>query len=269
MNSFGALQRAFSQRCVRLMVEGKEVQAKKELCEYIEYLKSKEPLIEQLYVYESFYNHSEPERDLAIIFIKETLNQLSSLTRGDILSFNTLLKHKFGLDEQSTQLDKAISLLIESKVSNFDFDPSRTAYAFKTLLNHVMKEKEPQRPIEELAKKHNQFGNANLEFFTPRRVVRLAIDKFNKEFGPLFTESERILFRKITQANTKESLEEIYNIEYKQLCSEISKFRSAKKLDESLEHNLSLAETKLVDDCTIDNLLNILELRTQLQALGD
>jgi hypothetical protein len=264
--NFGALQRAFSKRCIRLIIEGREVHAKDDLREYIDYLQSKEPLIEQFHVYENFYHHTEADRDLAIMFVKNTLAQLESLTRGDVLTFNTLLKHKFDLHEDNTPLDEAINILIEAKISDFDYDTSRTANAFKTVLKHTMAEKDEPRPLEELTAKHNQFADANLEFFTPQRVVRIGIEKFNKEFGPLFTVAERAMFKKLQHIDSHETLIELYNTEFKSLRKILTEFRS-QNLDDSLVTNLELAEQKLAGEPSVDKLLNIFELYMQIKAL--
>ena len=266
--SFGALQRAFAKRCVRLMVEGKEAEAKIDLREFIDYLKTKQPLIEQFYVYESLTNHTENDKDLAIMFIKETLQQLNTLSRGDILTFNTLLKHKFNLKEDITPVDEAINLLIEATVSPFNYEPSRTATAFKVLLNHVMSEKTNQQPIKELLTKQNQFGDANLDFFTPRQVVRIAIKKFNTEFGPLFTETERVLFKRLHSCSSEESLVELYESEYTGMLNDVNKFKAGTTLDEDIVRNIDLAIVKLKGQCSVDNLLNIVELRTHIADLG-
>lgn len=265
--SFGALQRAFSKRCVRLMIEGKESVAKTDLEEFIYYIKSKKPLLQQFCIYEALHNHFEDDKDLAIQFIKETLKQLD-VSRGDVLTFNTLLKNKFNLTEDSSELDSAISLLIESTVSTFNYDVSKTASAFKKVLSHVMTDRETPQPIEELTKKYNQFGDAGLEFYTPQRVVRLAVKKFNNEFGPLFSEAERSLFKRLQSANSKESLAELYNGEYSKLIQESELFISENKdLDDDIIRNISLAKENLKQTVSIKNLLNIVELRNQIKEL--
>lgn len=265
--SFGALQRAFSKRCLTLMIQGNEAQAKEDLREYINYLQAKAPLLEQFHVYENFYHHTEKDRDLAIMFIKETLAQLDDLTRGDVLTLNTLLKHKFNLDEQKTQLDEAIALLIEARVSDFDYDTSRTSTAFRMVLEYVMADKAPTGPtLTEVASKYNQFADAGLEFTTPQRVIRIGVKKFNDQFNQMFSEAEREMFKKLQQANTRETLTELYSNEYAALQKSIAEFKSS-KLDEDIVRNLELAEQKLADAVSVDNLLNIFELRTQINTL--
>lgn len=264
--SFGAMHRTFSERCVRLMLEGKEDQAKTDLREFVEYLRSKQPLLSQFYVYENLRSHHEPDRGLAVDFIKDTLRLVEDLSRGDMYTYNNLMKATFNIRENPTPLEEAISVLIESKVSDFMYDTARVNRAMRTVLEHVMTEKEPQRSIEELTRKHNQFSG-ELEFFTPQDVVRIGVKKFNKEFGPLFTESERTLFNKIRLAgDSQETLAELYDEEYTAMLAEADRF-TAGKIDDDIKRNINLAKEKLRDKPSVDNLVNIFELRTQMQAL--
>jgi len=264
--SFGSLQRAFSANCVKLMIEGNEAQAKEDLREYIDYLRSKEPLLRQFHVYENILRHEEPDRELAIMFIRESLAQLEDLTRGDILTHNTLLRHRFNLQAEATELDKALDLLVEAKVSDFNYDTSRTSKAFKVVLEHVMAPKPEQQPLQEMLTKRNQFGDANLEFFTPQDVVRIGVKKFNKEFGPLFTEAERTMFRKLQEAEANNTLTELYESEYADMEKRVDAFVN-EDLDEDLIRNIVLAKKKLKDQVSVDNLLNIFELKTQIEEL--
>lgn len=266
--SFGAMHRAFSEKCVRLMLEGKEDQAKRDLREFIEYLRTKEPLLSQFYVYENLRNHHEPDRDLAVDFIKDTLRIVEGLSRGDMHTFNNLLRATFGIKERPTELEESIATLIESRVSDFMYDTARVNTAKRTVLKHIMEEKQPQHSINELTRKHNQFGD-EVEFFTPQDVVRIGIKKFNKEFGPLFTESERTLFNKIREAaDDQESLAEIYEQEYDAMVTEANHFTSLEIADD-IKRNIGLAKDKLRGKPSVDNLVNIFELRTQMQTLRE
>lgn len=266
MSSFGALQRALTQRCINLMIEGNEDQAKADLSDYINYLRSKEPLLEQFYVYDNLLNHTETDRDLAIMFIKETINQIAGMHRGDILTSNTLLKHKYDLEENVTPVEDAINTLIEAKVSDFNYKTSATASAFKTVLEHVQTEKPQSEPLHEMFKKKNLKGYKKLEFFTPQDVVRIGVKKFNQEYAKFFTERERTLFEKLRTADD-ETLAQIYEDEYATFAKEAYSFLNEVRLDEDIVRNLNLAKDKLKGDCNIDNLLNIVELRNQMDEL--
>lgn len=266
--SFGAIYRTLSERCVRLMLEGKEQQAKQDLREFIGYLQTKQPLISQFYVYENLRNHYEPDRGLAVDFIKDTLRLVEDLNRGDMYTFNNLVKATFGINEKPTKLEESIATLIESKVSDFMYDTTRVNEAMRFVLAHVMAEKAPQRSIQELSRKHNQFAGET-EFFTPQDVVRIGIRQFNKEFGPLFTEAERSLFNKIRETgDSQESLAELYDEEYRQMVAEADRFTKL-KIDEDIVRNIDLAKEKLRDKPSVDNLVNIFELRTQMQTLRE
>lgn len=263
--SFGALQRSFTKRCVRYIIEGKEARAKSDLCEFISYIRSKKPLLDQFYVYENIRNHTEPDRDLAIMFVKETLELVDELSRGDVLTMNNLLRYKFNIQAEHDKLDEAISVLIESRVSEVKYNTSIVASAFKVVLGHVMSEKPTMQPLDELTRKHNQFSG-ELEFFTPQDVVRIGVHQFNKEFGPLFTEAERKLFDKLRHADDEQSLGRLYEEEYNAMLTEADKF-TATKIDDDLRRNIELAKKKLHGQPSIDNLVNIFELKTQMQSL--
>lgn len=263
--SFGALHRAFSKKCVRQILEGKEVQAKQDLCEFIDYIRSKRPLFEQFFVYENIHNHTETDRDLAILFIRETLDTLENLDRGDVLTMNNLLRYKFKLNEDHTPIDDAIAILVESKVSDFKYDTSRVAKAFKVVLEHVMAAKPKKQSYAKLIRKQNQFGS-ELEYFTPQDVVRIGVNSFNSEFGPIFSEAERKLFSKIRNASTPESLSTLYTEEYVLMVNEAKTFVND-DLDDDITRNIELAIKRLKNKPSLDNLLNVVELRTQMQLL--
>lgn len=266
--SFGGLQRSFSQKCLKMLVEGKESRAKAELVEYIEYIRAKKPLYEQHSVYDNLYRHNEPDKDLAIMFIKDTLDQVSELSRGDVLTFNTLLGNRFGLDEQSTALDSAIHTLIEDKVSTFTFDRTVIAEAFRVVLEHIMSEKDTESQIQELSQKYNQFATEGIEFFSPERIVRYASKRFNDHFGPMFTEAEKQMFKKIRAAESSANLEDLFESEMKLLREDVKVFRNDPELPEDISENLDVALERLTEsEVNVEALLNVFELRHQIKEL--
>lgn len=265
--NFGGLRRAIVKQCLGFIIEGKESIAKDTLIEFIDYVKSKQPLYAQYFVYDNLLNHTETDKDVAIMFIKETLSQLRGLiTYGDVLTFNTLLKHKFGIKEQSTNVDKAIHTLIENTVSDFTINTAEVSSAFKIVLEHIMKEKTKGNTINELISRRNQFNYDGIEYFTPKKIVRIAMKKMNEEFGPLFTNAERKLFKQIMKSD---DLISIYESQFKQLKSDIATFKNkCKDLDDDLINNIDKAKDKLENaDANLDNLLDMVELREQLVNL--
>ena len=266
--SFGAIQHEFSKRCVKMILEGKEASAKTDLREFVQCVRSKQPLIEQFYVYENIRNRTDKDKAMAVMFIKNTLRQLRGLSRGDILTANSLLRHRFNVAERVNKLDAAIHRLIESAVSDYEHDTAAVTDAFKVVLEHVIRDKKQKRPITEMLRKRNQFGDAKLEFFTPQQVVRIAVKKFNNEFGPLFTESERKLFSDLTKSSSTASIEKLHAQEYSLMCEDVNAFLSKNKVDDDIVRNINLAKKKLSSDKSLDSLLNIVELRTQIATLG-
>ena len=59
----------------------------------------------------------------------------------------------------------------------------------------------------------------------------------------------------------------LYNDEYLTLQTDIERFKSNNNLDEDIVRNLDLTRKRLNGTCTVENLLNIFELKSQLQQL--
>lgn len=255
-------------RCLKLIMEDKIDEAKKLAKSFVEYVYLKEPLKTQFFVYDNLRNAHIENDASSRLFIQESLSILSNLSLEDILNYNKLLESKFKIPRiASSEVDTHIHRMIKAKLlESEDFDKIGKFKSFEYLVEYVKKEKSVQEDISR-SPLLNEI-KAKLKYFTPRAVTRIAIKKFNKEYGSLFNEQDRRAFLVLKDKNPKR-MASLHKELSESIAKERAKFLKEQSVDKDLAQKLLLAEQKIKEQCNTENILNALDLLETLKGYTD
>lgn len=253
--NFGTILKSFSRKCVTLVIEGKENEARALSKKFVEYIQLKESLKRQFYVYTSLNNTKFDNKDDSELFLNETLNLVSKLNYNDIKNYNKILVEKFNIPKiESTKLDSEIDNIISCKLNENYLLVSKKTNAFKYIVEDLQRDKNNINLPESVA-------YSNLKILTPRHVNRIAVKKFNENYK-MFTESEKKMFS-IMRSSDKDR-QKYYNYLLSETKTNISKFND-KCSDNQLKKLNEMSYRKLSGTFNNDNLLDLFELNETIK----
>jgi hypothetical protein len=240
-------------------------EAKKLAKSFVEYVYMKEPLKTQFFVYDNLRNAHIENDSSSRLFIQESLSLLSDISLEDALNYNKLLESRFKIPRiASSEIDTHIHRMIKARLAESeDYDKVGKFKSFEYLVEYVKKEKIEQDEISRSPLLTEI--KARLKYFTPRSVTRIAIKQFNKEYGSLFTEQDRHAFLVLKDKNPKR-MAALHKELSDDIAKERARFLKENTVDKDLANKLVLAEQKIKEKCSAENILNALDLLENLKG---
>jgi len=253
--NFGTILKSFSNKCVTMVLEGKEAEAKSLSKRFVEYIQLKESLKRQFYIYTNLNSSVFENKEESELFLNETISLASNLHYNDLSNYNKILVEKFNIPKRkSTELDSAIENLIKSKIDENYMLINQKTTNYKFIVETLQKSK----PVEMLP---DSVKYSSLKILTPRHVNRIAIKKFNDEYK-MFTESEKKIFQIMRSSDKNKEL--YFNGLLSETKKNINKFNSSCKDKELISLNEKSYE-KLSKKFNEDGLLDLFELNETLK----
>jgi hypothetical protein len=260
--NFGTILDSVTKGCVKRIYEGKDFESKKLAKDFIEYVYLKEVLKRQFQIYTSLNSSFITDKAVAREFIHETLKKLNGFSFYDIQSYNALLEAKFHPEKiGSTEVNKHIANLIKYKTSSHG-DTEMYITSMEKLVEHISTFREDKGIVEELS---NSLSNSNLKFLEPKHVMKIAINKFNKKYGELFTEEDRKVFN-ILRSKDQNKIEEYRNSLINELKDHINKLSN--DLENGLRGKLNLGFDRLNESKDNESIMSGYELLCELKELN-
>lgn len=245
-----------------MMLESRDDESKAVARDFIRYVKLKEVLKKQFYVYNQLNSSYVKDKDSARIFVSETLSILDKFSFEDILSYNHLLETRFNVDKiDTTPMDMAISKVIKYRTSYEKTDQAGYIDALNTIIEHVSTYREIENKLSGL---NESIANSQLKFLQPKHVIRIALKKFNDRYTSNFDDEDRVIFNALREGDNQklfslydEKVEKIYEI------SESIK----KDIGQELSEKMEIAIGRISTGYTQSNLLDAHELASELERL--
>ncbi len=260
--NFGTILNSVTKKCVRLMVEAKDDDAKVAASGFIKFVQIKEVLDAQFRVYHQLNSSYIKDKDSAWVFVNETLSMLDPFAFEDILAYNTLVETRFNVPKlRSTKIDISISKLVKYRTSNRKRNQDEYINAFENIVEHISTFRERKDPLSNLEESK---ANGELKFLQPKHVIRIALKKFNDRYTSKFSHEDRVIFGALREGNQKH-LAMIYDekiVELVGIANDSKKWVGGELSDKVFE-----ALGHITTGYTQENLLDAHELLSEMRAL--
>jgi len=191
--NFGTILDSVTKQCLIGVANGREKESKKLARSFSDYIHLKEALRKQFYVYYQLNTAFIKNRNTAEMFVKEVFNTLKEFNFDDIKTYNAILETKFPSPKiKSTPLNQSIAEVIRYMTSVCGQNQKSYVEALETIVDSVVKDK--LTPTETVERMTEEIANSELKFLTPRHVVKIALNKFNKKYSDAFNDEDKKVF---------------------------------------------------------------------------
>lgn len=253
--NFGTILNSMAKECVSLIVEGNRDTSVSIAKNFYGYVKLKDTLRKQYYVYqnlnESFIKNNSDAKE----FVLETLSILDGLTFNDVNTYNALLETKFSVSRnKSTDVNYHIARLIKYKTSISPTNQSEYFKSINTIVEHIS----TVRVEEDILSNLNEMdSHSPLRFLTPKHVVRIAVNKFNKKYMNNLTENDRVVFNILRSNDSKQMFDY-----HKTLCESLMlvKFDHS-ELKSKVDESINLIKSEVTENSILQGYDLLSELR--------
>lgn len=247
---------------MRLMIESKDNESKSLVREFVNYVHIKDPLRKQFKIYNQLNSSFVKDKESAKMYIDECVSTLSPFGFEDIQGYNALLETRFRVPKmKSTDVNHHIANIIRYRTSR-EKDNLLEAYisSYGALVDHLTSiRKEPDSvELEE------SLSHSTLLFLKPQHVVKIALKKFNGEYGQEFDQKDRQVFYTLKEGD-QTKIEKLW----KDIVSESVTLKNEvyDSLDDELKGKLDEALTKTTSGYTESNLLDVYEIVCELREI--
>lgn len=266
--NFGTLLQSVTASCVEQALSDKEQDAKMLAKTFIKFVNIKEILKKQFEVFSSINSSYISDRRVAEGYVNHVLSAIDGFEFKDMLSYNSLLESKCNSvcrikKIKPSQIDIDIENMIKYRTNNRSIDPMVCAESFDRILQHITKIRAEKGPLSGL---NEYMANSELKFLAPKHVVRIALNRFNKEYSDKMDIQDKKMFY-LLRENDEEKIKESHSMLIKE-ATQLSESLSCGE-DVSLMKKTKEAITKCGEEVTSDSVLDIYELVCELRKLNN
>lgn len=225
-----------------------------------EYIKMRDILRDQFYVYKQINSTIIENREDAIVFIDEVFNKLD-YSYNDIRTANAILETKFKPAKmKSSDVDSHIAVVIQHKLDPNSRATMRYVESRSKILEYVNTDRDKELTTDKVFSIEE---NSDLQFLTSKHVIRVAINEFNKTYSNEFSDRDREVFN-LLRSKDESKINEYYKNMIDQLSEQYLLFE-----DNDLQPKFSEALDMLKLECSTENFLSGYDLLSELKDLAN
>lgn len=260
--NFGTILNSVTKNCVKLMIESDDSTSKELARNFVNFIGMKDVLKRQFSVYTQLGSSYIRDRESARQFVSEVVSILDGVEFEDIKAYNALLETKFSVSKmKSTDINHHIANLIKHRTSSVELDKRSYIDSFNFVVEYITTIRETKSALNEL---DESLSNSPLKFLEPKHVVRIAIKKFNDEYGSKFDKEDRKVFFTLKEG-TKEDINNLHS----NITNEVEEILETIVMDKEL-HEKSMKALQVVSEiCNEDNILDAYDMLCELKSIKE